>query len=98
MTECVYYGFANHDDEKLKQKDYTMIALATMNRFTKELENLLLDLDPVKIVRKGGAGNKISTLLVEEADIYVMPKGLKFWDVCAPEALLKSRLVPTCDF
>ena len=63
MTECVYYGFANHDDEKLKQKDYTMIALATMNRFTKELENLLLDLDPVKIVRKGGAGNKISTLL-----------------------------------
>lgn len=43
------------------------------------------------MVRLGGAGNKVNRIAFNEADCYLQPrKGLKFWDLCAPEAVLRA--------
>ena len=48
-------------------------------------------MDNVEIVNAGGAGNKGYSCLFGEADAYLFPApGLKFWDVCAIDALSKS--------
>lgn len=44
---------------------------------------------PAHLSRVAGAGNKIVYLLDQKADLYVnMVPGLKFWDMCAGEALI----------
>ena len=38
----------------------------------------------------GSVGNKVSMLLLGEADIYVHKIGLKEWDTCAPEVIARA--------
>jgi len=42
------------------------------------------------LVREGSVGNKVSTLLLGRADVYVHKVGLKEWDTCAPETVARA--------
>lgn len=45
-----------------------------------------------------GAGNKITYLLEEKADVYInLVPGLKFWDMCAGEPLIRAMMGIVCD-
>ena len=49
-------------------------------------------LNPSQIKRMAGAGNKFTYLSEGLADFYLnLVPGLKFWDMCASEALIKAR-------
>jgi 3'-phosphoadenosine 5'-phosphosulfate (PAPS) 3'-phosphatase len=41
-------------------------------------------------VRLGGAGNKCNNLVIGTVDSYISPSGLNYWDICAPESLVKG--------
>lgn len=46
---------------------------------------------PVEIKRIGGAGNKCLNVASGNVDAYLHPSvGLKYWDLCAPEVLIKA--------
>jgi 3'-phosphoadenosine 5'-phosphosulfate (PAPS) 3'-phosphatase len=48
---------------------------------------------PVNICRVAGAGNKFVYLLDQKADYYInLVPGLKYWDMCASEALMMARM------
>ena len=41
------------------------------------------------VARVAGAGNKMVYMLDQKADLYVnLVPGMKFWDMCAAEALI----------
>ena len=55
------------------------------------MQTILETLSPVEIVRLGGAGNKCNNLSVGTVDAYIHPSpGLKYWDLCAPESIVKG--------
>lgn len=43
-----------------------------------------------ELVRSGSVGNKVSLLLLGQADLYVHKVGLKEWDTCAPESVARA--------
>lgn len=48
-------------------------------------------IDPVEINRIGGAGNKCCNVALGTVDAYIHPsKGLKYWDLCASESIIKA--------
>ena len=48
-------------------------------------------LAPNSLNRLGGAGNKVNRVALKEVDCYIQPRsGLGFWDMCAPEAIIRS--------
>jgi 3'(2'), 5'-bisphosphate nucleotidase len=47
-------------------------------------------LEPVDIIRLGGAGNKIIKIAQNQIDSYVSPPGLGYWDLCAPEVIVRA--------
>ena len=64
---------------------------ASLMHFSKQMETIIESLDPVKIVRLGGAGNKAVHIALNEVDTYMHPSpGLRYWDLCAPESLAKA--------
>jgi 3'-phosphoadenosine 5'-phosphosulfate (PAPS) 3'-phosphatase len=63
-----------------------------MNRFPQMLETLLL-LKPSLELRQGGSGNKSINLLDQQSDYALnIVKGIKYWDMCGAEALIRARL------
>lgn len=49
-------------------------------------------LKPSVNIRIGGAGNKAIYMLDDNADFFVhVVRGIKFWDMCAAEALIRGR-------
>jgi len=47
----------------------------------------------------GGAGNKVNRIALNEVDSYVQPyRGLGFWDLCAPEAIVRAMGGVATDF
>jgi len=55
------------------------------------MQTILDTLNPVEIVRLGGAGNKCNNLSIGTVDCYIHPSpGLKYWDLCAPESIVKG--------
>jgi 3'-phosphoadenosine 5'-phosphosulfate (PAPS) 3'-phosphatase len=45
------------------------------------------------VARVAGAGNKMVYMLDQKADLYVnLVPGMKFWDMCAAEALIQSMM------
>lgn len=55
------------------------------------MEEIIKEISPVEIVRIGGAGNKCNNLTVGTVDAYLHPSpGLKYWDLCAPESIVKG--------
>lgn len=64
----------------------------SLNNF-KEIEDGLQYLQPYIPIRVGGAGNKILYMIDGHAEsVLYMTKGMKNWDMCAPEALLRAQL------
>ena len=62
----------------------------TGSRSTPVIDAALARLAPANVLRVGGAGYKYWLLLTGQADVYAYPRpGMKLWDVCAGDALLK---------
>ena len=55
------------------------------------MEKTIESLAPVEIKRIGGCGNKVNQVALNNADAYCQPAaGLKFWDLCAPECIIRA--------
>jgi len=55
------------------------------------MKEIIETLEPVEIVRLGGAGNKCCHIAQATADAYIHPSpGLMYWDLCANESLIKG--------
>ena len=56
------------------------------------MDRLFEKLNPSKIERRAGAGNKFTHLSEGFSDFYInLVPGMKLWDMCASEALMKAR-------
>lgn len=65
---------------------------AAMNRNQSSMDRLFMQLNPRQIERVAGAGNKFLHLASGKSDLYVnFVRGLKLWDTCAGDALIKAR-------
>jgi 3'-phosphoadenosine 5'-phosphosulfate (PAPS) 3'-phosphatase len=55
------------------------------------MKEIIETIHPVEIKRIGGAGNKCASLALGKVDSYIHPSpGLKYWDLCASEILIKA--------
>lgn len=91
-----YAGLGFSDSSPLSEEEKALNA--TRNEFTlvttkvhgsEQLEQMIKLMQPDKVVRVGGAGYKILTVIDKKSDLYAYPtKGTKKWDTCAPEAIL----------
>lgn len=87
--EIEYIAPFNHVEEPAE--DHKIRVAASLSHFSKQIEEILNAIDPVEIVRLGGAGNKCCNLAYGNVDSYIHPSpGLKNWDLCAPESLIKA--------
>ena len=76
---------------ELPKEDHKVSVAASLSHFSKEMQKIIETIDPVEIKRIGGAGNKCNNLARGNVDSYLHPSpGLKYWDLCAPEALIKA--------
>lgn len=56
------------------------------------MDQIIEALRPIQIERVAGSGNKFVHMVDEKSDYYLnFVPGMKFWDMCASEALLTSR-------
>mmetsp|Transcript_17899 Transcript_17899/g.27678 ORF Transcript_17899/g.27678 Transcript_17899/m.27678 type:complete len:105 (-) Transcript_17899:25-339(-) len=63
------------------------------------MQDIIEQISPVEICRLGGAGNKVNRIALDEVDSYVQPRsGLSFWDLCAPEAIVRGMGGRCSDF
>jgi 3'(2'), 5'-bisphosphate nucleotidase len=77
--------------EEKVDDDYKIRVAASLSHFSSTMQEILETLAPVEIKRIGGAGNKCNSLAINEVDCYIHPSpGLCYWDLCAPEALIKG--------
>lgn len=67
------------------------IVTTTRSHSSKLVNDCIDAINPDKVVRVGGAGNKIIQLIEGQASAYVFASpGCKKWDTCAPEAILHA--------
>ncbi|KAM8945336.1 3'(2'),5'-bisphosphate nucleotidase 1 [Pelodytes ibericus] len=67
------------------------IITTTRSHSSKQVNDCIAAINPDKVVRVGGAGNKIIQLIEGQASAYVFASpGCKKWDTCAPEAILHA--------
>ncbi|KAM4771871.1 3'(2'),5'-bisphosphate nucleotidase 1 [Rhinophrynus dorsalis] len=67
------------------------IITTTRSHSSKLVNDCISAINPDKVVRVGGAGNKIIQLIEGQASAYVFASpGCKKWDTCAPEAILHA--------
>jgi len=79
----------NHLEEPAD--DTTVRVAASLTHFNERMQSIIETVKPVEIVRIGGAGNKCCHIALGTVDTYMHPSpGLKYWDLCAPESLIKG--------
>ena len=79
----------DHDEEP--EEGHTIRVAASLSHFSDTIKKIIEAADPVETVRLGGAGNKCCNLALGNVDTYMHPSpGLKYWDLCAPESLIKA--------
>ncbi|OCT79432.1 hypothetical protein XELAEV_18026242mg [Xenopus laevis] len=67
------------------------IITTTRSHSSKLVNDCIAAVNPDKVVRVGGAGNKVIQLIEGQASAYVFASpGCKKWDTCAPEAILHA--------
>ena len=72
-------------------EDHSIRVAASLSHFSPTIKQIIDTIEPVEIVRLGGAGNKCCHLAQSTVDAYIHPSpGLKHWDLCAPESLVKG--------
>ena len=55
------------------------------------MQDIIEEIQPVKMVKLGGAGYKINCISLDVVDCYVRAKaGVSFWDLCGPEAIFRG--------
>lgn len=65
--------------------------LTTRNHWSPELEGKIAKLNADSVTKVGGAGNKALAVIHDRGDCSFYPKpGMKNWDICACEAILRS--------
>jgi 3'-phosphoadenosine 5'-phosphosulfate (PAPS) 3'-phosphatase len=75
----------------LNPKTYEPHIAATLNRFS-AVEDALNLMKPNLTMRIGGSGNKCLNILDNKAEYLIHTvKSMKYWDVCAVEALVRGR-------
>jgi 3'-phosphoadenosine 5'-phosphosulfate (PAPS) 3'-phosphatase len=75
----------------LNTKTFEPHIAATLNRFS-AVEKAIELLKPNVTMRIGGSGNKCLYILDNKADYLIHTvKSMKYWDVCANEALVRGR-------
>lgn len=56
------------------------------------MDKLLYSLEPQKVERVAGSGNKFVHMVDGQSDFYInLVPGFKHWDMCGSEAILQSR-------
>jgi 3'(2'), 5'-bisphosphate nucleotidase len=72
-------------------EDHKIRVAVTLSHFSDTIKQIIETIEPVEIVRIGGAGNKCCHVSLGTVDSYIHPSpGLKYWDLCAPESLIKG--------
>lgn len=72
-------------------EDHKVTVACSISHFSKEMQSIIETIAPVDIKRIGGAGNKCCNLARGNVDAYLHPSvGLKYWDLCAPETLIRA--------
>lgn len=80
-------------DDAIPDEHYKMWVCGSHNKNQAVMDDLLNALNPMFVSKVAGSGNKIVYLLDQKADCYVnMVPGFKYWDMCASEALISSRM------
>jgi 3'(2'), 5'-bisphosphate nucleotidase len=68
-----------------------MKVAASLSHFSETMQGILEKLNPVEIVRLGGAGNKCCSVANMRADAYLHPSpGLCNWDLVPNESLMTA--------
>lgn len=76
-------------EDAIAKENYDMWVCASMNTNQDSMNKLIDAVNPDNVARVAGAGNKIVYMLDQKADLYLnLVAGLKFWDMCAGEALI----------
>lgn len=80
-------------DEGIEDENMKIWLCGSMNRNQAKMDELFNALDPINVGRVAGAGNKIVYMLDAMADFYInLVPGLKYWDMCASEALIEAKM------
>ena len=84
--------------DAIEMDDYNLWVVGSMNRNQESMNQIIAALSPDHIARVAGAGNKVVYMLDQKSDAYVnLVPGLKFWDLCAGEALIQASMGIVCD-
>ena len=79
------------DHLEVPSDDHKFIVAASLSHFSEQMKTILETINPVEIRRIGGAGNKCANVALGKVDSYIHPSvGLKYWDLCASEILIKA--------
>ena len=79
------------DPEGELAEDFQIRVACSLTHFNQQMQDTIDTLSPVEICRLGGAGNKVNRVALNEVDSYVQPRaGLRFWDLCAPECIVRA--------
>ncbi|TNV77442.1 hypothetical protein FGO68_gene3280 [Halteria grandinella] len=72
-------------------EDHSFTVAASLSHFSAQMKSIIESIHPVSIKRIGGAGNKCANVALGVVDTYMHPTaGLKYWDLCASEILIKA--------
>lgn len=98
MRETAY--LAPREDKEGEVNEQTEVSVITsLNHFTPTVQEMLDNLGSHKVVRIGGAGNKMTKVALGVADAYCYPtRGMCYWDVCPGEVLVKGMGGLVTDF
>ena len=78
-------------DQAEPEEGHAIKVAASLSHFSATIQEIIETIDPVEIVRLGGAGNKCANVARGTVDSYIHPSpGLKNWDLCAPESMIKA--------
>ncbi|CAH2254131.1 3 (2),5 -bisphosphate nucleotidase 1 [Pelobates cultripes] len=84
-------GIGSFGFELKEVPDGKHIITTTRSHSSKQVNDCIAAINPDKVIRVGGAGNKIIQLIEGQASAYVFASpGCKKWDTCAPEAVLHA--------
>lgn len=86
-SQAIYRTPFKHDDLMSGP-----VVCAARNRNQTQMDSILSHFSPTSIERVAGAGNKFVHLVTGKSDLYLnFVRGLKLWDTCAGDALIKAR-------